>query len=292
MKAMRRLFPHSVAMPDDCRVYGLGIAERMRPGIVHRAKGGRHFLLMYFHSAAEIGARGALMPPGTSIIWTPGHEQLYGSSSANWNHSWIAMNGVFVRQKLRELELPANAALPNSVDAALVENALSALFLELSDHARPDAIILRNSLENFLRALRRSMSRPAARAAVPQKFRALRRFIAEQFDRDVSLDELAKRVHVSRWHLCREFRKYFGVTPIEYALRLRMQHAAHLLREPELNISDIGRQCGYRDLFHFSKQFRKHHGLSPRRMRQQLWPRPPRSGEVSQEAIAAARGNR
>jgi AraC-like DNA-binding protein len=147
------------------------------------------------------------------------------------------------------------------------------MFRELADHVQPDGIILKNVLQNFLRALRRSACRDSQRAPVPQKYRLLRRFLEDHFDRRISLGELARRANTSRWHLCREFKRQFGVSPVEYMLRMRMQHAAHLLRDPDLNVSDISRQCGYEDVFHFSKIFRKHHGLSPRHMRDQLWPR-------------------
>jgi AraC family transcriptional regulator, arabinose operon regulatory protein len=260
-------------MPEDLRIYGLGIGERMRPGIVHRPQGGKRYLVMHFQSSAMMGAASELMPGGTSIIWSPGQEQRYGNAGAAWNHSWIAVDGAFVRKKIRELNLPKNVPISGFIDAAVVENALAALFRELADHARPDAVILRNTLENFLRALQRATSSPVGRVPIPQRFRMLRRYLDEQFDRNISLLDLARRVHVSRWHLCREFKRYFGISPIEYVLRLRMQHAAHLLRDPDLNISDIARQCGYDDPFHFSKLFRKHHGLSPRHMRNQLWPR-------------------
>jgi AraC family transcriptional regulator, arabinose operon regulatory protein len=276
MKVIRRLFPLSISMPADFRIYGIGIREQMRPGIVHRPHGGKHYLLIYFHTPVVINSEKAnLMPSGTMVIWAPGQEQRYGNSNAAWNHTWIAMDGVLVRKKLRELNLPVNAPIPGIIESSLVDNFLTALFRELADHALPDAVILRNTLESFLRSLRRAINGPARRAPIPQKFRMLRRLIDDQFDRSISLDDLAKRIHVSRWHFCREFKKHFGTSPIEYMLRLRMQHAANLLRDPDLNISDIGRQCGYNDLFHFSKLFRKHHGLSPRHMRNQLWPRAP-----------------
>ena len=47
--------------------------------------------------------------------------------------------------------------------------------------------------------------------------------------------------------------------------RQRMAHARHLLRDVGLTVADVAQRVGYDDLYHFSKLFKKHCGISPRR---------------------------
>ncbi len=54
-----------------------------------------------------------------------------------------------------------------------------------------------------------------------------------------------------------------------------MRHAAHLLANRNLTISEIALQVGYDDLFHFSKTFKKHFGASPRSYRDDFSKRKP-----------------
>lgn len=155
-------------------------------------------------------------------------------------------------------------------DSGAIEFYLNGFYREMSDRAEPDAAILTNLFENWMREIRRRASTDESPRPVPQEFRALRRYMHESFDRPITLDHLAERMHMSRWHLCRAFRKHFGQTPMESLQAIRMQHAALLLRDVNLSVGEVGLRTGYEDLFHFSKQFKKHYGMSPRAMRAQL----------------------
>ncbi len=56
-------------------------------------------------------------------------------------------------------------------------------------------------------------------------------------------------------------------SPINYLIGVRLRQARYLLLDRQLQISEIARRVGYDDLFHFSKLFKKHFGLSPRALR-------------------------
>ena len=70
------------------------------------------------------------------------------------------------------------------------------------------------------------------------------------------------------------FRKRFsrgaGESPGRYAARVMNERAANLLRKTNLGVGQIADALGYCDAFHFSKQFKKHNGLSPRAFRSAL----------------------
>jgi iron complex transport system substrate-binding protein len=101
----------------------------------------------------------------------------------------------------------------------------------------------------------------------PAPFRDLRHFVESEFAQPMTLAMLARKVNLSVPHFCSEFHRYFGTSPIDYLIRHRMHQAAYLLKDRNLRVSDVAPLVGYDDVFHFSKLFKKHFGVSPRATR-------------------------
>lgn len=89
--------------------------------------------------------------------------------------------------------------------------------------------------------------------------RLMRRHLHEKID----LDLLAASRGIGKSHLIRIFHKQMGVPPAKYFHRLKMENAASQLRRTFLSVSEISDSLGFYDLFHFSKSFRRFHGVSP-----------------------------
>jgi AraC-like DNA-binding protein/mannose-6-phosphate isomerase-like protein (cupin superfamily) len=91
--------------------------------------------------------------------------------------------------------------------------------------------------------------------------------LENDFSKDWKLEELQAIAHMSRSNLMRVFRRATGQTPIDYLIRLRVQKAMELMRDPGLTITDIAVQTGFNDSNYFSRQFRRIVGVSPRTFR-------------------------
>jgi len=85
-------------------------------------------------------------------------------------------------------------------------------------------------------------------------------------DHRLSVDGLSQSVFVSRRQLQRAFTEA-GTSVQERLHAVRMQHAAELLRETTLPVSDITRMVGYRHSAQFAKAFRRYYGLAPTQWR-------------------------
>jgi AraC-like DNA-binding protein len=85
-------------------------------------------------------------------------------------------------------------------------------------------------------------------------------------DHRLSVDGLSKNVFVSRRQLQRAFTEA-GTSVQERLHAVRMQHAADLLRETTLPVSEISRSVGYRHSAQFAKAFRRYYGLAPTQWR-------------------------
>lgn len=78
-----------------------------------------------------------------------------------------------------------------------------------------------------------------------------------------TIEQMARRAHMSPSNLVRVFRRATGQTPVRYLIQLRARHAAKLLHETDLNITQIAHRCGFDDPNYFSRQFRQCLGVSP-----------------------------
>lgn len=89
--------------------------------------------------------------------------------------------------------------------------------------------------------------------------------IFKDYDRHISIDELAGLCNVSKYHFCRLFKEEMGVTAVEYITRHRISLAEVLLREGRKSIEEIAYQCGFEDIGYFYRCYKKIKGTSPKK---------------------------
>jgi len=89
----------------------------------------------------------------------------------------------------------------------------------------------------------------------------------ERLNQDISLQDLADVVRLSRFHLCTAFRLSTGSSPHETLTRLRLDEACRLLTSSNQSISEIALSVGFQTPSAFSARFRKTVGLTPREFR-------------------------
>jgi AraC-like DNA-binding protein len=92
-------------------------------------------------------------------------------------------------------------------------------------------------------------------------------YLQQHYQDRLSLDLMAEVGEMFRRSLTREFRRAMGCSPIEYLIRLRINHAAALIRESDANLTDIAFEVGFTDSNYFARQFRTITGCSPRELR-------------------------
>lgn len=82
-------------------------------------------------------------------------------------------------------------------------------------------------------------------------------------DPSLSLESLGKSLGMSRSQLHRKLKALTGESPGDFLRRFRLQRAAQLLRESQLNISEICYEVGFSTHAHFTKMFGEHFGCTP-----------------------------
>ncbi len=95
-------------------------------------------------------------------------------------------------------------------------------------------------------------------------------YIEGNYNRKLTLSEVAEKTYVSQWHLSKLLNRHVGQSFSEILNRVRIDAAKKLLKEPYLRIGDISEQVGFLDLAHFSRVFKKQEGISANEYRNKL----------------------
>ena len=77
------------------------------------------------------------------------------------------------------------------------------------------------------------------------------------------IEQLCTMSGASEAHLRRLFMKRVGMSPLAYMIHRRMERAQTLLRSSPLHVAEIAHSLGYEDPLYFSRQFKRHCGISP-----------------------------
>ena len=93
------------------------------------------------------------------------------------------------------------------------------------------------------------------------------KFMNNEFKYNPSLKEIALKSNLAPNYFHRIFKKNFGVTPFNYMLRLRMEHAIKLLTTTGISVKEIAFESGYDNEFYFYRQFKKHYKYSPGKLK-------------------------
>ena len=92
-------------------------------------------------------------------------------------------------------------------------------------------------------------------------------FIEEQLAEDLTIADLAAVVHMSPFHFARTFKTATGQPPHRYLTQRRMERAKFLLSVTRLTVAEVAYRVGFDNKSHFSAQFRKATGTTPKAYR-------------------------
>ena len=88
-------------------------------------------------------------------------------------------------------------------------------------------------------------------------------YMESNFQREITLSELADAASLSAKYLCRLFSALTGKSPIEYLNEYRVECACVLLVSTERQILDVAYSCGFNDQSYFIKLFKRYKGVTP-----------------------------
>lgn len=95
-------------------------------------------------------------------------------------------------------------------------------------------------------------------------------YIRVNYAESFTLDDLARHVAISKYHMCRIFKDVTYVTINQFITQVRLEQAQILLNDESENITDIALECGFKSLSYFTKTYKKHYGYPPSQAKNQV----------------------
>jgi len=184
------------------------------------------------------------------------------SETDPWELIWVHFNGATSREYYRYFSAHSAPAfqplnfqeLKEKFNAVLEVNSRSDLSSEIAS-SRLIVDILSILLQDI------TSSREETHKS-SQKMAGVRQFLDEHYTEKFSLDELSEHFFISKYHLSREFRSYYGITLNQYVISKRITLAKKLLRFSDCTLEEAARDCGFYDASYLNKQFKKSEGIS------------------------------
>ena len=278
MRILRCAYDEFGSPPSDPPPLRLSIhAANRPPRTLPRAAETALFLgVATGHATVRVGAESAIpLRADTSLILRPG-ASLTREGSAPILALDIAPDAVrtLTDQLSKEGPIPAVPARtphrridsPPALQHCL--QMLSILAQNPSSHQSP---LLDLTATQLLVLLLQSEARPflePPRPSGPPGLTDAVRYARRHLHRPLSIDELAKRACMSRSTFHRHFQTTFGVSPLQYVIRLRIQHARTLLHDPTRTVTDVSLDLGFGSVSHFIETFKRHTGTTPKAYQQ------------------------
>ncbi|MBX6314970.1 MAG: helix-turn-helix transcriptional regulator [Isosphaeraceae bacterium] len=205
--------------------------------------------------------------PGAVFCYGPGvPHRIRTDPQQPLTKCFLDFTGTEARSLLERASLPPGRCIQstNSLDFREI---FEGMYRE-GTHPGPDvheiaAAYLRLLL---LKTRARRVRSPRNGSAQLETFLRCRQFIQDQFLRYTTIAALARALGLTPSYLCRLFREHGEISPYQFLLRLRMNYALDRLL---LSGGCVKRACyeaGFTDPAHFSRLFKRVHGLSPREL--------------------------
>jgi AraC family transcriptional regulator len=238
-----------------------------------------HTLSLYLeggYSTRRLDQRSAgLGAPEKFCIFPAGHQSDWEiGESQRFAHLYFS-DALLRRIALETFDVdPRHVELPDSTffnDASLLQHCQSLFNQSLSEPS--DHLAIEEQTTNILADL---LIRYGIRKSPLQQFRSglspgitnkVIDYIYANIDSKITLDQLASIAGLSSFHFVRMFKVSTGETPHQKVMDIRIKVASDLLRKG-CTQAESAMACGFVDQCHFSRTFKKHHGITPKQFLQ------------------------
>lgn len=232
----------------------------------YRPRGRGDFQLLYIASGKThffFDDTEQILSEGNIVIYQPGERQKYiYYAKEKPEIFWIHFSGTEAKKMLRHYGLTKQ----NIFHTGTISD-LNQIFLEIISELRTQAPYSGELLTLLLQKILLLVSRNTFQSNTAKGFKSeIDRAIIyfnEHCSKEINIESYAKKCHVSVSWFIRSFKKYAGMSPMQYILNARISNAKSLLETSECSIAEISAIVGYDNPMYFSRIFKKQTGLPP-----------------------------
>ncbi|MBO4997735.1 MAG: AraC family transcriptional regulator [Lachnospira sp.] len=261
----------------DLCLYQFG-KEKTTPAHSFGPAARNHYLFHYVLSGTGLlladdangNTRNYHIKSGQGFMIFPGQITTYISDKQiPWEYTWLEFDGLRVKEALSIAGLSVNEPVYRARLKDLRET-MKEEMLYIVDNGKASPFHLIGHLYLFFDAMIRSITpeqNTNAKRLQDYYIREALTYIEQNFQNDISVEEIAKVCGLNRSYFGKLFKDATGKTPQQFLLSYRMIKATELLKLTKLSIGDISCAVGYDNQLHFSRAFKKLYDKSPREWR-------------------------
>mgnify|MGYP000669210777 CR=1 FL=1 len=154
-----------------------------------------------------------------------------------------------------------------------LEGCFLSIVKELDDHAIGYELSIKSHLFQMLTILTRHhvaqmlpVNDQKTRLKNLERFAPILHYIETHYQEELSVEMLAQKVGLSRFHFSRLFKNLTGKAITEYINGIRVNRAEYLLRNTTMTVSEVALSTGFHDIYYFSRIFKKITKVPPSRI--------------------------
>ncbi len=226
----------------------------------------RGYVLHLVHAGAgvvEADGRAHAVAAGSAFLFAPGVSIHYHDRPGwPWRYTWLVFTGTRAGELLArvggrdgfwardDLPLARVAGVLDEIEGAYRSESHSPFYAQAAAWRVLDGL-----------------SAAVSGDRVGHLATAIRRILDERYRSPLKIGALARQLGVDRSTLFRRFSELFGCPPKTYLDRVRLEHAAALLRCGAIGVGEVAGRCGYAGARRFAKAFKARYGVAPSRFR-------------------------
>ncbi|MCX7714448.1 MAG: AraC family transcriptional regulator [Clostridia bacterium] len=179
-------------------------------------------------------------------------------SDPDWESVWMHFNGTGAKQYYDIIEEKMGNV--SYVGEGMIYQVLMSILKTFRDNEPMNEAIMSCYIQRILAELYQNTCNAKRNSGI--LFDVLQ-YIQENYNKNISLDDLCNLVHLSPYYFCRMFKKEMGYAPYEYIIVVRINMAKRLLKKTNKTIKEIAFETGFNSEANFIRTFKVYTNMTP-----------------------------
>lgn len=242
---------------ETCRPQG-----RVDYQLIYIASGRGYF---YFHHSSDP----TILEAGNMVLYRPGEFQKYEYYGKDHpSIYWIHFTGNGIAEMFCRYGLDPQKHVFSSGAKSFYAQAFEQIILELQlqkeFYEESAALLL---IHIIMTAGRHQHDLLHDRCIPLREVEEVMLHFREHYHEFINIERFVEEKGYGVRSFYRNFKKYTGLTPLQYLLEVRLAKAMKLLETTDFQVNEIARLVGYENALYFSRLFHRHTGVSPKEYR-------------------------